>query len=82
MAETQLIQLDNSQRTKVLEKLGYLIDEEGFVVEKTSKKEVICRYSKERVHINTAAIMPGSVLVFNATPLTMAQYFVEHSNDG
>ena len=81
MTETQLIQLENPERAEVLVKLGYEVNGEGFVVDKKTKKEVICKYSDEGVHINAAAIMPGSVLIFNATPLTMAQYFMEHGED-
>lgn len=81
MAETKLIQLDNRKRTQVLEKLGYFVDDEGFIINKKTKKEVICKYSEEKVHINTAAILPGSALVINVTPLTMSRYFVDHDED-
>lgn len=76
MTELKLVQLNNGDRIKALNKLGYTLDEEGYVLN-SKKKEVICKYSKERVHINTAAILPGSILVINATPLTMAEYFAE-----
>ena len=78
MADLKLVQLSNEDRIKALSKLGYIINEEGYVIDKSTKKEVRCKYSEEKVHINTAAILPGSLLVINATPLTMAEYFVEH----
>ena len=78
MPELELIELEVDERTNVLEKLGYTIDEEGFVVD-SEQKEVICKYTEEKVHIKTAAILPGSLLVINATPLSMARYFLEYN---
>lgn len=76
--ELKLIQLNNHRRKEVLEKLGYSVNQDGFVSNPRTKKEVVCKYTKQKVHINTAAILPGSVEVINATPLSMAQYFIEH----
>lgn len=76
-----LIQLNNSNRILALQKLGYDINDEGYVYDKSNGKEVICKYSKEKVHINTAAILPGSVIIINANPETMAQYFLDMNDD-
>lgn len=76
-----LIQLNNNNRILALQKLGYEVNDNGFVYEKSNGKEVICKYSKEKVHINTAAILPGSVIIINATPETMAQYFLDIEED-
>ena len=81
MPNIELVELNISQRLKVLEKLGYSIDEQGYILDKDNR-ELICNYSEERVHIKTAAILPGSLLIINATPLTMAKYFIEHPEDG
>lgn len=77
MSELKLVQLNNEDRIKALDKLGFELNSEGFVIKKSTKKEVMCKYSGEKVHINTAAILPGSLLIINATPLTMAEYFAE-----
>jgi len=77
MSELQLIQLSNADRLRAFNKIGFSVDSEGYVISKSSKKEVKCKYSGEKVHINTAAILPGSLLIINATPLTMAEYFAE-----
>ena len=78
--DIKLLQAGNDDRIKILEKLGYKIDSEGYVLEK-NKKRAICKYSDKNIHINNAAILPGSVVVINANLLTMSQYFVEHGND-
>ena len=67
MAQINLVQLNNNKRFLALQKLGYDLDEEGYVID-GSQKGVICKYSEEKVHINTAAILPGSIIVINATP--------------
>ena len=77
MSELQLMQVENNERVKILDKLGFTLNEEGFVLDK-NKKLKICKYSEEPVHINTAAILPGSVEIINANPYTMAQYFLTH----
>jgi hypothetical protein len=78
MSHIKLIQLSNNDRMKVLDKLGYSVNENGFIIDRIGRKEVICRYSNETVHINNAAIMPGSLVIMNANPLTMAEYFAKH----
>ena len=72
-----LIQMDNQKRVLALNKIGFEINDDGYVYNSATKKEVMCIYSKERVHINTAALLPGSVKIVNATPTTMAEYFLE-----
>ena len=48
MENLTLLKTNNNDRIKILSKLGYSINEEGYVLN-SSKKEVICKYSKERV---------------------------------
>jgi len=82
MVQINLVQLNNKNRLLALQKLGYDLNDEGFVIDKNnSNTEVICKYSREKVHINTAAILPGSVVVINATPITMAQYFLDRDEE-
>jgi len=82
MGQISLIQMDNNNRLLALQRLGYDLDDKGYVLDTNNgNKEVICKYSKEKVHINTAAILPGSVIVINATPETMAQYFLDQNDE-
>ena len=73
----QLVRLNNEDRLVVLKKLGYELNDVGYVISSKTKKELICKYSGEKIHINNAAILPGSVIIINANPLTMAEYFIE-----
>ncbi len=82
MSQISLIQMDNNKRLLALQKLGYDLNNNGYVIDTNNdNKEVICKYSKEKVHINTAAILPGSVIIINATPETMAQYFLDQNDE-
>jgi hypothetical protein len=81
MNDLKLIQLGNDDRISVLKKLGYNLDNEGYVLQKKSKERLICKYSKEVIHINNAAILPGSLIVINANPVTMAEYFLDNHED-
>ena len=78
--DLKLLQVDNDKRIRILEKLGYKIDSEGYLIER-NKKRVICRYSDKHIHISHAAILPGSAIVINANPITLSQYFVEYGNN-
>ena len=78
--DLKLLQVDNEKRSRILEKLGYDIDSEGYLVER-NKKRAVCRYSGKHIHISHAAILPGSPAVINANPITMSRYFVERGND-
>ncbi|MBI5797391.1 hypothetical protein HZA98_00620 [Candidatus Woesearchaeota archaeon] len=80
MTRTELVELDLKDRKKALELLGYSISTDGFVLDENFK-EVICKYTKEKVHIKYAAILPGSLLIINATPLSMANYFLDYPED-
>ncbi len=81
MAIVELVELDTNDREKALEKLGFSIDGEGYVKD-GSNNYVVCKYTAQKVHLSTAAILPGSLLIINANPLSMAQYFLEHPEDG
>lgn len=79
MSQTiSLLQSSTDTRIKVLKKLGYSINSKGYVIDSITKEPLICIYSEENVHIDTAAILPGSTLIINANNLTMSQYFLEH----
>jgi hypothetical protein len=81
MNEIKLVQLGNDERISVLKKLGHDLDNDGYVLEKKSKNRLICKYSKEVIHINNAAILPGSLIIINANPITMAEYFLDNLKD-
>lgn len=73
-----LLKSDVETREKVLDKLGYSVNDEGYVLYKRSGENLFCRYSEEPVHIDTAAILPGSIIIINANILTMSQYFLDY----
>lgn len=77
----ELVQTNNEVRTKALNKLGFHLDKDGFVLD-TEDNTVICKYGGDPVHITKAAILPGSTLIINADHFSMAQYFEEYCEDG
>ncbi len=73
-----LLQTSVETRLKVLKKLGFTIDNEGYVIDSKTQEILKCVYGDDSVHIESAAILPGSTLIINANLLTMSQYFLEH----
>lgn len=79
LSDVALYELDDDQRVDLMNQLGYSIDSKGFLIDE-QKNFLLCKYSKEPVHIDKAGVLPGSILIINVTPLTMAQYYMEYGS--
>ncbi len=77
--EIKMISVGNSDRLKLLKNIGYDVDDEGYVFNKKTGEQIKCRYGKDKVHIDTAGVLPGSIIMINTNPITLAEYFVEFS---
>jgi hypothetical protein len=76
----ELITIKNTPkdfRIKLLQALGYDVDREGVFVTKDGKP-VIDRYIDKPVRVDNMAILPGSVIVIDDNPISIAYYFEEH----
>ena len=58
------------------------VDEKGIILSKKTNKPIECPYTKELVHFDKASVMPDSTIVFNTTPLTLAEYFSDNIESG
>lgn len=65
----------------LLKALGYVSDDKGFLVDVYTEKRLRCKYTKRYVSIQEAAILPGSTVIINATPVSMASYIEEYLED-
>ena len=70
--------IDNEQKRILLTILGYSVDSEGYLINHRTKKPHICPITNEKVKLEKASILPGSELVINTTPLSIAQYLEKH----
>lgn len=73
----KFLKLDDNQKLILLKALDYDVDEEGFVID-SNKKNVICKYTNQPVHFNTASILPGSTIIINTSLLTLSEYVTEY----
>lgn len=72
----KFVHVDNDQKKRILELLGYEVTEKGFL--KKDKKDYFCPITKSKVHLETASILPGSILVINTNPLSISEYLSEY----
>ncbi len=63
-------------QVEVLKELGFTVDEE-FVLD-ASGARVLDRYVKVPIRINNLLIVPGSTLLLDNNPVSIASYFEEY----
>lgn len=73
--EISFIELNDAERKALLDVLDYEVDEEGFVVNKRTKKPHICPFSNTKVPLSSSSILPGSTVIINTSALTLSEYF-------
>jgi len=78
----EFFELTETAKKVLLDILGYSVNKEGVIIEKETGKTHICKYTGEPVRFLDAAIMPGSTVIFNASPVTLSEYFEEYLNEG
>ncbi len=64
-------------RLELLKSLGYGVDVEGVYVTKDGE-QVIDKYIDKPVRFDNMAIFPGSTIVIDDNPLSVAAYFEEY----
>lgn len=63
-------------KTELLKALDYGVDGEGYVVDSKGKR-VSDRYIEKPVRLENMAIFPGSTVVLDDNPLSIASYLEE-----
>lgn len=76
----EIVVLPLEEKKVLLDILGYKISEEGTIL-KANNEEVICPFTKKAVKIETASLMPGSLIIMNTTPVTLSEYFYQYPDD-
>ncbi len=64
-------------KVKLLQALGYDVDPEGIYVTKDGKP-VVDKYINKAVRVENMAILPGSTIVIDDNPVSIASYFEEY----
>ena len=78
----ELISLKNAPREfkiALLKALNFGVDQEDYVVDSTGKR-VVDEYIDSNVQLKDMAIFPGSTIVINDNPLSIASYIEEHQD--
>ncbi len=77
-ADISFVEMNDAERKLLLDILDFEIDEEGFIVDKKTKRHYICPLSKTKVPISSSSILPGSTIVLNTSALTLSEYFTRY----
>ena len=75
--EFKVTHLNDENKKLLLDFLGFTIDADNLVVDKSNNKRVICPYSNKYVHLSNASVMPGSTIIINTSPYTLSCYISE-----
>lgn len=78
LEKIKFLNSNESRKKMLLDFLGYFVDEEGYVVNKSDQKIVICEYTKEKVLFKNASILPGSTKIINTSPYTLSSYISDY----
>ena len=66
-------------KVELLKGLGFGIDASGYVTNKDGKR-VVDPYVNEEVKANDMAILPGSTIILDDNPISIAGYMDEHGD--
>ncbi len=71
-------EIPKEMKPLLLKELGLGIDENGFVTQ--NGKQVLDKYIREPVRVENMAILPGSTIVLDDNPLSIALYIEEYGD--
>lgn len=74
----EYIKIDNNNKTTILELFNKETDAEGFIIEKRTKKRLVCPYTRENIHSTSFSILPGTATFVNNTFHSFAQHLATH----
>ncbi len=77
-ADISFVEMNDAERKLLLDILDYEVDEDGFIVDKKTKRPYICPVSNTKVPISSSSILPGSTIVLNTSALTLSEYFTRY----
>jgi hypothetical protein len=66
-------------RVSIAEKLGYAVDPDGVHLLKEGER-ALDPYSNDPLRLDNIAVLPGSVILLDNNPLSIAWYLEEHGD--
>lgn len=74
--QISISRLSSGDKILLLKELGY--DSDGIFVLDESGKKLVDRYIEEPVKLNNMLILPGSTIIIDNNPLSIASYLQEY----
>ena len=72
-------EVSDDDKEKLLDILGFSVDENKKLINKETGKPHICEFSNEEIYLSEASIMPwNSFKVIKTTPQSVSKYFAEY----
>ncbi len=70
--------LTGEQLRDIVQKLGYTIDEEGYVIDNETSERILSIDEEEIKASDLAAVLPGSAVLLKKNIASFSQYLAEH----
>ncbi len=70
-------ELSDEAKKILLSAFGYEVNEEGHIIDALLKERVTSKNTREPLTIKNVALLPGSLRVVDADPLTISRYIRE-----
>ncbi len=77
--QISFLKINTEEKIKLLEVLGYGIDEDGYILDGNTGEPYTDPLNNEEIHIENASVLPGSTVIINTTPLSLSEYFTAYT---
>lgn len=77
----EILEINETNVDIILEKFGKEMDSQGFIIDKTTKEKVACRYTHHQLKRDTlGGVLPGSNIFIEDSDVAYAGYIMEFLN--
>ncbi|GBE56304.1 hypothetical protein BMS3Bbin16_00506 [archaeon BMS3Bbin16] len=75
----EYLEINDSNKKTVLELFNKSIDSEGYIIEKKTKKQLICPYTQDKINASNFSILPDGTATFvNNKYFSFAEHLAAH----
>lgn len=74
----KVLELNNKNIPLVLEAFGKLVNDDGYIVDRKTKKIVRCKFTNRKLTAdNIGGVLPGSEIFIEDSDIAYARYIIE-----
>ncbi|MEK6959590.1 MAG: hypothetical protein AABX47_00315 [Nanoarchaeota archaeon] len=77
MGKMQFDEISDGAKKVLLAAYGFSVDDEGHIIDYLLQEKLFSRVTGEPLTLKTAALLPGSLKVLDADPVSISRYLRE-----